>query len=448
MDENSHILTPRIIGCRTTEAYEKTEQIGAGTYGQVWKARDKILNETVALKRIRMESEKEGFPITAIREIKILKELNHKNVVKIKEVVIGSEPDDLNSVYLVFEYMDHDLSGLLDSQGFKNNFREDQLKCYMKQLLEGLRYLHKNNILHRDIKAANLLISNKGILKLADFGLARPISSSEQSKPRYTNKVITLWYRPPELLLGATQYGPAIDIWSAGCILAELLEKKMPFTGNHKKEEEQLDLVWRLVGTPTKENWPNVDELPHYAIIRPKKAIPSKLKARYGSYGNEAVELLEKMLTLDPMKRIDAEGALDASFFFIDPLPCEPENIQPYHVASHEFTSRNRRKFNQIQQEQNQSVVNPAKRFKPDPNNNNNTLIHRPYDPQNNFRENDSRNDRNEKNIANNHTFTQNNSQNQRNNLKNPTQIQQQQRFSQGTQPRNNIFYRQENFIK
>eukprot|EP01126_Amoeba_proteus_P057518 TRINITY_DN7323_c0_g1_i2.p1 TRINITY_DN7323_c0_g1~~TRINITY_DN7323_c0_g1_i2.p1 ORF type:complete len:167 (-),score=40.84 TRINITY_DN7323_c0_g1_i2:214-714(-) len=164
--------------------------------------------------------------------------------------------------------MEHDLSGLLKSP-CAPQLRQDQAKCYMKQLLEGLHYMHKNNILHRDIKAANLLVNNQGILKLADFGLARPMTSTANHK--YTNKVITLWYRPPELLLGTQQYGPSVDMWSTGCILAELLEKRALFEGDcrERTELQQLELIWEIVGTPNDENWPQAKTLRSY--VEPKK---------------------------------------------------------------------------------------------------------------------------------------------------------------------------------
>ena len=178
------------------QVFEKVEQVGEGTYGQVYKARNKETGEIVALKRVRMDNEREGFPITAIREIKILKILNHKNIVCLKEIVT-SRASEYNhgkgSIYMVMEFADHDLCGLTDA-GIR--FTEAQIKCYMKQLLEGLAYCHKNRILHRDIKGSNLLITNEGQLKLADFGLARPFDDNNRA---YTNRVITLWYRcaPP-----------------------------------------------------------------------------------------------------------------------------------------------------------------------------------------------------------------------------------------------------------
>ncbi|CAI9551022.1 unnamed protein product [Staurois parvus] len=185
----------------------------------------------VALKKVRLDNEKEGFPITAIREIKILRQLNHQSIINMKEIVT-----DKGAFYLVFEYMDHDLMGLLES-GLVH-FNELHIKSFMKQLMEGLDYCHKKNFLHRDIKCSNILLNNRGQIKLADFGLARLYSSEERP---YTNKVITLWYRPPELLLGEERYTPAIDVWSCGCILGELFTKKPIFQAN--QELAQLELI-------------------------------------------------------------------------------------------------------------------------------------------------------------------------------------------------------------
>ena len=235
----------RMKTARSVDAYEKIEQVGEGTYGEVFMARSRDDSSLVALKKVKLEGEKEGFPITAIREIKILKSLNHKNVIDMREIVTSKNK---SSIYMVFEYMDHDLTGLAERPGMK--FSIPQIKCYMHQLLTGLNYCHLNNILHRDIKGANLLINNNGILKLADFGLAR--SCALENAKTLTNRVITLWYRPPELLLGARAYGPAVDTWSVGCIFAELLLGKPILQG--KTEMEQLDLIFKLCGTPTKDD--------------------------------------------------------------------------------------------------------------------------------------------------------------------------------------------------
>jgi len=307
----------------------------------------------VALKRVRMDNEKEGFPITAIREIKILKILNHKNVVRLKEIVT-SKGSDYNqgkgSIYMVMEFLEHDLTGLTDAG---QRFTVAQIKCYMKQLLEGLAYCHAQKVLHRDIKGSNLLISNDGHLKLADFGLARPFDTDQQ-RP-YTNRVITLWYRPPELLLGATMYGPAIDLWSAGCIFAELLQRKPILPG--KNEFEQIDLIFRLLGTPDESTWPKCSRLQYYEMIlnqNQNRKYPSRIDDKFAGLEPMAKDLLCKLLAMDPDKRISADDALDHEYFWSDPLPATPEEL-PKYPPSHEFTAKKRR-----QQTQQQAVAQHA----------------------------------------------------------------------------------------
>lgn len=205
---------------RCIDVFNIETQIGEGTYGQVYKATDTLSKDVVALKKVRLENEKEGFPITAVREIKILRLLNHPNIVNLKEIVTDKQDvlefqKDKGAFYLVFEYMDHDLMGLLESNLCV--FTEENIAHIMKQLLDGLNYCHVNNFLHRDIKCSNILMNNKGQIKLADFGLARLFNAEDKTRP-YTNKVITLWYRPPELLLGEERYGPSIDVWSCGYV--------------------------------------------------------------------------------------------------------------------------------------------------------------------------------------------------------------------------------------
>ncbi|XP_010523357.2 PREDICTED: cyclin-dependent kinase C-1-like, partial [Tarenaya hassleriana] len=328
---------------------------------QVYMAKEIKTGEIVALKKIRMDNEREGFPITAIREIKILKKLHHENVIKLKEIVTSpgrdrdeqGKPDNnkyKGGIYMVFEYMDHDLTGLADRPGLR--FTVPQIKCYMKQLLTGLHYCHVNQVLHRDIKGSNLLIDNEGNLKLADFGLAR--SFSHDHTGNLTNRVITLWYRPPELLLGATKYGPAIDMWSVGCIFAELLHGKPILPG--KNEHEQLNKIFELCGSPDENNWPGVSKMPWYNNFKPARPLKRRVREVFRHFDRHALELLEKMLVLDPSQRISAKDALDAEYFWTDPLPCDPKSL-PAYEASHEFQTKKKRQ----QQRQNEEAAKRQK---------------------------------------------------------------------------------------
>ncbi|XP_049823936.1 cyclin-dependent kinase 12 isoform X3 [Aethina tumida] len=342
-------------GERCIDMFEVKEQIGEGTYGQVYKARDVQANEWVALKKVRLENEKEGFPITAIREIKILRQLNHKNVINLREIVTDKQDaidfrKEKGSFYLVFEYMDHDLMGLLDSEMV--DFNELNNASIMKQLLDGLNYCHKRNFLHRDIKCSNILMNNKGEVKLADFGLARLYNAEDRQRP-YTNKVITLWYRPPELLLGEERYGPAIDIWSCGCILGELFQKKPLFQAN--AEMMQLDRISRLCGTPTPAVWPSVIKLPLFHTLKPNKLHRRRLREDFKLLPKSALDLLDKMLELDPEKRITAEEALKSPWL---------KNINPEQISApnlprqdcHELWSKRRKKQIREQQEAMQNL--------------------------------------------------------------------------------------------
>ena len=223
----------------------------------------------VALKKLNMEKEEEGFPITALREIKILKKLKHKNIIELKEVVTEKKPKR-HDVYLVFEYMQHDLHGLLDK---KIRYEARHIKCLLRQLLEGVAYLHENNVMHRDIKGANLLLNNDGVLKLADFGLSRRFYASRMT---YTNRVVTLWYRAPELLLGSTSYTSAIDIWSVGCFFSELLTCEPLFPGD--KEPKQYELICQKCGTPSEASWREVTALKNFEEFQPKKPLQPRLR--------------------------------------------------------------------------------------------------------------------------------------------------------------------------
>ncbi|KAI8066865.1 kinase-like domain-containing protein [Gongronella butleri] len=312
--------------------FEKIGQVGEGTYGKVYKARNCKTGKLLALKRIRMRSDKEGFPITAMREIKLLQRLRHDHIVRLEEILVSQ-----GSVYMVLEYMDHDLSGILSHPQFK--FAPAHIKSLTQQILQGLAYLHGKGILHRDMKGSNLLLNHQGQLKIADFGLARVF----QQKGDYTNRVITLWYRPPELLLGATRYDTAVDIWGVGCIMMELFTGKPIF--NAADEIAQLHAIYKIMGTPTREAWPAMVDLPWYELLKPKEPIASQFRDTYLSVLSPgALALAEALLSMDPQHRPSAQQALTFDYFTEDPLPEQPGNVLDLKDDWHDFESKQRKR--------------------------------------------------------------------------------------------------------
>jgi cyclin-dependent kinase 12/13 len=445
---------------RTIAHYERLEQIGLGTYGQVYRAICKDTGRVVAMKKMRIMNttsvgknsasagNNTGMPLQLIREIKILKQLQHPNLLEMIEVVTSKgvehlDPDDpippsssnnnqqptennslvssskkkskeridttkednenddnykialarerlKGNLFLVLEYMTHDLTGLMD---VAYQFTFVQMKCIMAQLFKALKFMHEHKYVHRDIKSSNILLDSFFRLKLADFGLARSLepplldqmessstssgnamSSYSNTQQDLTNKVITLWYRPPEILLGTVHYGCAVDVWSAGCILAELMTGKPLAAG--KTEFDQLSLLADLTGTPDNDTWNYLMSLKKSRSVLgsitsvatewcESEQRPAKLRDKYGPNSTRknnrqipetALTLLEKLLEWDPRKRLTAANALQNRYFWTQPVaPENPAELGRIDVAVdghfHEFQTKQKRKQAKTQAE-------------------------------------------------------------------------------------------------
>ncbi|XP_045449529.1 cyclin-dependent kinase 2 [Melitaea cinxia] len=282
------------------ENFSRVEKIGEGTYGVVYKARDRITGNEIALKKIKLENEPEGVPSTALREISVLRELNHPAVVRLLDVLLAD-----TKLFLVFEFLHMDLKRLMDIT--KGPLKPDLVKSYLKQLLDGVAYCHAHRVLHRDLKPQNLLIDAEGHIKLADFGLARAFGIPVRA---YTHEVVTLWYRAPEILLGAKFYSTAVDVWSLACIYAEMASGTTLFPGD--SEIDQLFRVFRALGTPGDEVWPGARLLPDYRAAFPRwpaRDARTLLPAAVRSLPHAAA-LFEAMLRYEPSERISARSAL------------------------------------------------------------------------------------------------------------------------------------------
>lgn len=393
-------------GCSQPDAYQKVDEskgglLGVGTFGEVSRARHIVTGAEVALKKIKiqMSEAQNGMPITAIREVKLLKKLDHPNICPVVDMVYeqGTPPGagtaaSSGTVYMVLPYMQHDLNGLIERLDSEDKpFTPAQIKLYMRQLLEGTLYLHQNKILHRDIKAANILISNDGSLRIADLGLARPYHdpgdtpretrlASSKSVPQesrqpawmmdersgqpgwkggdvnYTGMVVTRWYRPPELLAGERKYGPAVDMWGLGCLLAEMILRRPLFKGS--SEINQLELISELCGSPSEAVYPgwsthlsgvkNLDNSGQTKADKNEKGRydfgnkPRRVREKFmGMVRTELADLIDRLLVLDPRKRLTAEGALAHKWFDVEPLPADPASL-PQYPDSKEANKNNR----------------------------------------------------------------------------------------------------------
>ncbi|KAJ3190986.1 hypothetical protein HK101_008190 [Irineochytrium annulatum] len=279
-----------LAGCRNVDNYEKLNRIDEGSYGIVYRARERQTGEIVALKKLKLEKEVNGFPVTSLREIHTLLLSKHPNIVNVKEIVTTSS---CKGIFIVMEFVEHDLKGLMEVM--PSPFLQSEIKTLMIQLLSAINCLHGNWIVHRDLKTSNLLMNNRGEIKVADFGLARRFGDPPGPM---TQLVVTLWYRAPELLLGAKTYTTAIDMWSIGCIFAELVNKE-PLA-------------------------PGKGEIDHAKSVNFTKKPFQSLRSRFPYLTENGIDLLSKLLSYDPEKRITAEAALKHPYFSESPAPKDP----------------------------------------------------------------------------------------------------------------------------
>ncbi|MCJ1350886.1 MAG: hypothetical protein MMC33_000867 [Icmadophila ericetorum] len=299
--------------CRHVDNFEKLNHIEEGSYGWVSRAKENATGEIVALKKLKMENSFDGFPVTGLREIQTLMESRHPNVVNLREVVMG---DSMNDVFLVMDFLEHDLKTLQEDMA--EPFLPSETKTLLLQLTSAVEFLHNNWILHRDLKTSNLLMNNRGQMKIADFGMARYYGDPP---PKLTQLVVTLWYRGPELLLGAEVYGPEIDMWSVGCIFGELLAKEPLLQG--KNEVDQLSKIFELCGIPTAESWPGFRRLPNAKSLRlpppSKQTTGSVLRSKFPFLTTSGTALLMSLLSLNPKDRPSAAEVLAHPYFKEDP---------------------------------------------------------------------------------------------------------------------------------
>jgi len=284
------------------EKYLRLEKLGEGTYGVVYKCKNKDNQELVAVKKIRLENEDEGIPSTAIREISILKQLKHPNIVCLLDLIHGEK-----KLHLIFEFLDYDLKKFLDHNG--GPLHPQLVKSYLYQMLDAITYCHSKRILHRDLKPQNLLIDKNGHIKLADFGLARAFGIPIKT---LTHEILTLWYRAPEILLGQKEYSTPVDIWSVGLIFYEMAHRKPLFTGD--SEIDQIFKIFQMYGTPTEKTWPGVSRLPNFKMKYPQFK-GNGLESYCTLFDEAGLDLFSRMVVYDPYKRISAKQALNHPYF-------------------------------------------------------------------------------------------------------------------------------------
>lgn len=335
---------PNVFSKKVADRYLKREVLGEGTYGVVSKAIDTKTGQIVAIKKIRLGKHKEGVNFTALREIKLLKELKDPHIIEL----IDAFPHKGN-LHLVFEFMETDLEAVIRDRNIVLSLAD--IKSFLQMTLKGLAFCHKKWVLHRDMKPNNLLIGDKGQLKLADFGLARIFGSPDR---KFTHQVFARWYRAPELLFGSKQYGPGVDVWAAACIFAELLLRRPFLQGS--SDIDQLGKIFAAFGTPKPAQWPDMVYLPDYVEYQFVPAPP--LRSLFPMASDDALDLLSKMFTYDPKARISVQQALEHRYFTSGPLPTEPAKLPRPHPKRESLNTR----VSDFNQQEGPTVLSPPRK--------------------------------------------------------------------------------------
>lgn len=335
---------PNVFSKKVADRYLKREVLGEGTYGVVSKAIDTKTGQIVAIKKIRLGKHKEGVNFTALREIKLLKELKDPHIIEL----IDAFPHKGN-LHLVFEFMETDLEAVIRDRNIVLSLAD--IKSFLQMTLKGLAFCHKKWVLHRDMKPNNLLIGDKGQLKLADFGLARIFGSPDR---KFTHQVFARWYRAPELLFGSKQYGPGVDVWAAACIFAELLLRRPFLQGS--SDIDQLGKIFAAFGTPKPAQWPDMVYLPDYVEYQ---FVPAPLlRSLFPMASDDALDLLSKMFTYDPKARISVQQALEHRYFTSGPLPTEPAKLPRPHPKRESLNTR----VSDFNQQEGPTVLSPPRK--------------------------------------------------------------------------------------
>ncbi|KAF9802956.1 hypothetical protein SFRURICE_011418 [Spodoptera frugiperda] len=305
--------------CRSFEEFQFLNKVKEGTYGVVYRGSDKKTGDIVALKHLKTSNGTTGFSIAVQREIDLLMKLEHINIITGHKVAVGPRSDE---IFVVMEYVPHEVKNLM--QTMRNNrltFGPEHVKCIMIQLLTAVQYLHDSSVFHRDLKTSNILLTEDGILKVADFGLAREYEGPHK---QYSPDVATLWYCAPEVLLDSKTYGTPLDMWSVGCIFGELITLQPLLPGT--SQLNQLKIMYEVLGTPSDRGWPGYSALPLVSEIifdeYPSGGLRKKINEDLLS--ESGFSLLVEMLTYDPSKRVTATEALLHPYFNEEPAAIEP----------------------------------------------------------------------------------------------------------------------------